>query len=144
MTETPDMSSLLAETRERLKARAAALAERRDAEIVGEAHEGQITVRMAGGRITEVRLDPRAARLDNATLGDAIRDAMNVVLARRDETTGEQDAGQVEEWAASLADVQGRAEAMLASVHSQMAQSLDTARAIAAQHAGRAPDPGAG
>ena len=48
----------------------------------GEAADGLITVKaLAGGKLAELHLDPRAMRMDSTSLSDAIVEAANMALA---------------------------------------------------------------
>jgi hypothetical protein len=47
----------------------------------GEALDGKVEVMVSGGRITDVRLDPRAMRVPSQELAAAFRDAANAAIA---------------------------------------------------------------
>lgn len=46
----------------------------------GEAMSGRIRVRVTGGRVSEVEIDPRARRKPSAELAAAVRDATNAAI----------------------------------------------------------------
>lgn len=46
----------------------------------GEALDGRLTITMASGKVSEVRLDPRAMRAASEDIADAIKDAINQAI----------------------------------------------------------------
>jgi hypothetical protein len=73
----------------------------------GEALDGKVEVTVSGGRISDVRLDPRAMRVPSQELAAAFRDAANAAIADQNTqlTAGTPDVPSVDRLAQTLEEI---------------------------------------
>lgn len=114
-------------------------------EVSGSSGDGEVTVRLVGGRATGCDIDVRAMRLTNAELAEHVVAAVNaavdahtaaVAAAMQDQRT---DFGMLREQLANIgAEAQRSMERYAAGMHESLARANQAAAAAAARRTGDA------
>lgn len=114
----------------------------RDAEPlvgVGEAQRGLVSVEVTGGRVSAVRIDPRAMRQPSGDLADAIAEAANAAFddLRAALTTEVPAAPSLDELSRTLTEISAESARAMDRAAAGAQRSMDAIQRISALHRGR-------